>query len=39
MGEIWYLMLAGTFPDNVIPDRDFTDETADQCDIPVTKNR
>ena len=32
-----YLMLLGAFPDKVIADIDFKDETVVQCDVTVSK--
>ena len=38
MSKYGHLMLpSGTFPNNVTPGIDFTDEAVVQCDVPVVK--
>ena len=37
LSKYGYLMLPGGFPDNAIPDIDFTDESVVRCYVPVVK--
>ena len=37
MSKYEHLMIPGVFPDNVIPDIDFTDEAVTLCNVPVVE--